>query len=222
MNKIKLTVLAISALALAGCGNGAAQNQQSPQNQQAPIGGNIPPVTQNNGDTNVPGNSGVISSIKDAMGLGRPMKCTYALKNKDGNLETVTYVDGKKYKSQMTIAGKMTNMIFDENALYTWSDSMKQGMKMTVDCMKDLNQNKPATSPEAGSPVSDPTGEKTFDNAMDVKCEEASGVDFSIPTDVTFGDQCAMLKGMINKVPSNIPGGVTLPKGVNIPNVPAQ
>src|SRR3989344_3780743 len=38
----------------------------------------------------------VISSIKDAMGLGKKMKCTYAVS--EGGIASTVFIDGQKYK----------------------------------------------------------------------------------------------------------------------------
>jgi hypothetical protein len=83
-------------------------------------------------------------------------------------------------------------------------------MKMTTACSEELaakapkSQNDNAPTP----PTTDP--EKTFDNALDVKCEPNSGGDFTIPSDITFTDQCEMMKNLQKNLPS----------GTNIPNMP--
>ena len=39
-------------------------------------------------------------------------------------------------------------------------------------------------------------GAEAFDGAVDVKCEEVANIDFSIPSDIQFQDQCEMMKQM--------------------------
>ena len=204
MKKLQLAAMVAGVVLLAGCGNKAAENQPVPstENKQAEV----------NADTQAPENS-VIASIKDAMSSGKTMKCTYTIKGKDGDMTSISYVDGKKYLSETTVAGKVMHSLFDETAMYTWTEGMKQGMKMDMTCAQDLAKNAPQGDQSAQAP--DPSGEKTFDSATDVTCEPASNIDFSIPTDVTFADQCAMLKNVMK----NIPSGANIPKGmpVNLP-----
>jgi hypothetical protein len=203
MTKMKIAIVAAGALVLAGCGNKAAVNidgqpEAKPQNT---------PITAV--DKGADKSDGVISSIKEAMGLGKVMKCTYKTKDASGGagMEVVSYINGKKYKSDVVVAGKAQHMIFDESAMYSWGDGLKQGMKITTSCAEEMAKNIPAGKDAANVP--DPTGEKAFDSAMDVKCVESGSIDFSIPTDVTFVDQCEMLKNVMK----NIPGGA-LPKGM--------
>jgi len=39
-------------------------------------------------------------------------------------------------------------------------------------------------------------GADAFDGAMDVKCEDVASIDFSIPTDIEFQDQCQVMEQM--------------------------
>jgi len=100
MNKIKIAAVAAGVLLLAGCGNKAADNQSQSQNQAQ---------VQTQAETK---KSGVINSIKDAMGFGKKMKCVYKMKIGEETLETVTYVDGKKYMTETLVAGKKQKMVF--------------------------------------------------------------------------------------------------------------
>lgn len=157
---------------------------------------------------------GVISSIKDAMGLGKAMKCAYKFKGGNGNIESIAYVDGKKYKAESTVMGKKQLVIFDETAMYSWAEGEKTGMKMEKTCMEEMNKNLPKGD-TAGTP-SAKTDEEFFNDATDVSCVPYSGADFSVPTDITFTDQCEFLRGMMK----NIPAGANIPAGVNIPKLP--
>ncbi len=208
MKTLKIVAMVAGVLLLAGCGNKAVQNTNDTGTNDS--GMNEAPQAENQGAM-----GGVISSIKDAMASGKTMKCTYTIKGADGGDMTATsYVDGGKYKTEMTVAGNTQNMIFDSEAMYSWADGQKQGMKMTTACSKELAANAPKDQTNAVNEP-DPTGEKTFDNATDVSCEPASDVDFSLPTDVTFIDQCEMMKNVMKNVPSR----VKVP--TNIPNMPS-
>ena len=194
MRTLKIVAMAAGILLLAGCGN---------------------KVTQNNSTDAGAGKEGavsnVVNSIKDAMASGKAMKCTYTTKDQSGGeIVSTTFIDGKKYAGTTTAAGNVQHMIFNEEAMYSWGEGQKTGMKMTTACSTELaakapkNQSATAPAPEPNDP------EKTFDNATNVQCEPNSGADFTIPSDVTFTDQCEMMKNVMKNVPS----------GVNVPNMP--
>ena len=204
MKTLKIAAMAAGVLLLAGCGNKAVDNQNENQEQVQ---------TENKSEK-----SGIINSIKDAMGMGKTMRCEYKIKDANGEESSVvTFVDGKKYKTDMKIAGQNQHMIFDEEAMYSWTEGQKQGMKMTMACSEELAKNVSENNNDSAAPTPDPTGEKTFDNALDVKCEEAARADFSIPADVEFQDQCEMMKNMMKNIPANIPTDIP----ANIPKMPA-
>jgi hypothetical protein len=199
MKKWKIAIVAVGVLVLAGCGKQAALNE-------APKG----EVKKEIASKAEEKKGGVISSIKDAMGLGKTMRCEYKLKGEGADITSTTYVNGKKFKAESIVMGKKQTVIFDEMAMYSWADGEKTGMKMEKKCMEEMEKNLSKT--EGGTePTSDSiSDEEFFDNATDVKCEDASNADFAIPNDITFTDQCAMLKTMMNNLPSDI----------NIPNMP--
>lgn len=198
---LKIAALAAGVVLLAGCGQKAAQ--KSPTDTGAK-NANTPKMEQKSAA------SDVISSIADAMKSGKAMKCDYSIKDKDGNETKMSaYVDGKKYKSDFAAAGKITHMVFDGEATYTWTEGEVKGMKMTVACAQDLAKNapKPASSADQNAPTTPTNPEKTFDNATDVKCEPSSDGDFAVPSDIKFTDQCEMMKNLQKNMPS-MPGGV--------------
>jgi len=196
--------MATGILLLAGCGNKPADKtgEKGVKNKNGVM-------TETQAEK-----GGVISSIKDAMGLGKAMKCEYKFKGEGGDITSTAYVNGKKYKAESTVMGKKQIVIFDETTMYSWGEGEKTGMKMEKTCMEEMNKNLPK-----GDTTSTPnikTDEEFFDDATDVSCVPYSGADFSVPTDVIFTDQCEMLKGILNSMPT----GVNIPNGVNIPQLP--
>ena len=202
MKKIKLAALLLGVLVLAGCGNKAVNNSTGS-------------AVENKNNVGAE-KGGVVSSIKDAMGLGKSMKCAYRFKGEAGDITSTAYINGKKYKAESNVMGKKQIVIFDETAMYSWAEGEKTGMKMTKVCMAEMEKNIPKA--EGGKePMADSiTDEEFFENSTDVSCEPYSGADFSVPSDIVFTDQCEMLKNMLK----NIPAGANIPKGVNIPNLP--
>ena len=158
---------------------------------------------------------GVIGSIKDAMGLGKKMKCTYSAKDGSGVSSTV-FVDGKKFKFTTDANGEKMYGVFDGDTQYMWTTgAQQQGFKMTKACTDELAQT--AAKMTEGSTANTATPqdlEKSFDTAQNVQCEAASGEDFSIPADITFVDQCEMMRESMKALES-IKG--QLPAGVKIP-----
>lgn len=208
MSKAKVILLVAGILLLAGCGNKAVDKSSELKAE------------------NKSGGSGMISSIKDAMGLGKTMRCTYRIQDQNGQSEVVTYVDGKKYATEMNIVGNKQRMVYNEEAMYSWQEGQKQGMKMTNDCMKEMNADMPEDEADEVDMPKELDIENAFDQAMDVKCEEVSSADFSIPANVEFGDQCEMMRNMMKNIPqgagaqngAGMPGGI--PGGMNIPQIP--
>ena len=190
MKTIKIVAVAVGILLLAGCGNKVTDNQSQNQEQAQ---------KQTQGKTQ----GGVISSIKDAMGLGKTMRCTYRIQDQNGQSEVVTYVDGEKYATEMTIAGRKQRMVYNKEAMYNWQEGQKQGMKMTKSCMEEMGKNAPEDNTE-NEDMPEFSAQNNFDGAMDVKCEEVSNADFSVPTDVEFQDQCEMMKGIMKNIPSGM------------------
>ena len=144
------------------------------------------------------------------------MRCAYTMKGeKDGEISSTMFIDGKKYSGTTSVAGNVHHMIFDGETMYSWADGQKEGMKMTTACSAELAANAPKSQNENSPEVTASNPEEIFDSATNVKCELAAAADFSVPSDVTFTDQCEMLKNVMR----NIPAGANMPKGMpaNIP-----
>jgi len=189
-------------LLLAACGQKsattpAAENKTTPAEQAQPASG------------------GVISSIKDAMGLGKKMECTYKSQVGDKTLESKTWVNGKQTRSEMDINGKKQISIFDGTTIYSWQEETKTGTKFTIECMKEVSQS----LPQGQQPQQQMDPENPDANATEVSCVPAGDVDFTVPSDVTFTDQCEMMKNLIQNMPKT-PNVPNMPK--NIPNYPGQ
>jgi hypothetical protein len=209
--------LILAVVFLSGCAKKGVQ--QNPEQKQ----------TETAGEVKNEESGGIISSIKDAIGLGKKMQCTYTY-NKTGEtpFTSTAYIDGQKYKGETEIMGKKQLMVFDGDTMYTWSETDKTGTKFSKSCMEDLNKDKPQDS-NAPAPTQDQikSAEDAFKDVADTKCTPVDSIDFSIPTDVTFSDMCAefqKIKDMKNNLPSrvNIPKGVNIPGGSNIPGAPGS
>ena len=160
---------------------------------------------------------GIVSSIKDAMGLGRKMQCTYAIGD-DKSMQAVVLVDGEKFKSTTVMKDMTVYGLFDGETQYTWTDNEKQGNKMSKTCLDKMTARFQDMSADA-SKKSDTAPSvqdlrEGFDGLKDVQCQAASAVDFSLPTDVSFIDQCAMIEQsmkMMDEMKDKLPAGMTMP-----------
>ena len=204
MKKFLPIVLVLIILIGVGLFIRGEQTAQAPEKQ-----GNSTVLPQITPSTNEKG--GLVSSIKDAMGLGQKMKCTYTAPdgNRNQGLSTIV-VDGQKYKFIAEVNGEKSYGIFDGETQYMWSDKTKQGLKMTKSCIEGLSQSVPSNgnSNALATPETPQDFEKSFGDAQGVKCEP-SNEDFSLPTDVNFIDQCEIMKastkameGIKDKIPA--------------------
>lgn len=158
---------------------------------------------------------GIIGSIKDAMGLGKKMKCTYSEKDGSGTASTI-FIDGQKFKFTSEMNGEKAYGLFDGETQYTWTTGeKKQGWKMTKACIEELG--KTAAQMTEGNSTNTETPQdfqESFDNAQNVKCEPATDEDFSIPADITFVDQCEMMRDSmkaLEQMKGQLPEGFTIP-----------
>lgn len=189
----KITLVVAGVLVLAGCGNKTAKDSSLEKGAKE--------ATSQNEEKG----GGMISSIKDAMKMGKAMKCTYKVGNGGGGMEMVAYIDGDKYKSEVNVGGKIQHMVFDEKIMYSWSEGEKKGMKMSNDCFADEEtENLSKTESENVSDAGVSGEMDPFEGATDVKCEETNAVDFSLPAGMEFEDQCAIMKGLSNSLPQGM------------------
>lgn len=153
----------------------------------------------------------VFESLKNAMGLGKKLACTYT-DTTDTNISSTVFIDGKKMKFTSTINDTIMYGLFDGETQYTWSnDSNKQGYKMSAACldeMKAFAQSMPSDNAPA------PQDYASLEALHNVRCVPAESEDFSLPTDITFVDQCTMLRDSmkaLDQMKQQLPEGTTLP-----------
>lgn len=210
MKKIAIAIFAIGAVILvSGCAKKPVENQGQTKNEESA-------VKEESG--------GVISSIKDAMGLGKKMQCTYKYKDNEQSFTSTVYVDGKKYKGESEVMGKKQLMVFDGETMYMWPEGEKKGTKWTKSCMDDLSKEGQKNEDREESNIDkDETKdiEEAFKDAMDVKCTPVASIDFSVPSDIIFSDMCQELKTLQEKfqgIGNDLPSGGSLPDGAEIPS----
>jgi hypothetical protein len=115
-------------------------------------------------------------------------------------------VQGENFRSTTLVNGETTYAVSNNEAMFVWTEGKKEGWKMTKACLAELEQSLPQGSAQSPAPQNP---EKSFETAQDVSCRDIGSADFSVPSDVTFADQCAMMqqgmemmKNMQQSIPS--------------------
>lgn len=203
MKKTLLGVVIVGvAFVLSGCGKPDDANQGAVQNQ-------------NQAQQNESSKGSVITSIKEAIGLGKKMECVYTTKIDGKEIKSVMQTDGKNFKSSSEIDGRKMYSVMKDEVSYTWGEGIPMASKLSMSCIKDLPKQE---GQESSSPVEDMHNpEKAFDGATNVVCNPIASVDINIPSDVQFQDMCEMMKGMMNMTKN-----MKIPGGANMPNIPTR
>lgn len=202
-----LLILMAVVLVISGCGKKVAENKV---NEAESTG------------------SKVVNSIKDAMGLGQKMKCTYVMGVGENEFVSTVWTEGKKYRGESMIAGQKSFSLFDgDDWMYTWLAEEKTGTKMSMKCMEGLKdifpEKETAKDEERELPQIEDLGEDAFDDIPEANCEPVASIDFSLPSGITFTDQCEQTRTQMENIKKMQEGfkDIKIPGGVNIPEMPA-
>jgi hypothetical protein len=155
---------------------------------------------------------GLMSSLKDVVASGKAMHCTYTLD--ESGIVTESWIQGDKMRTESTVESMKTFMVADKDTHHIWNSANKQGMKITTACMEKMKQLTPAQEDKKMPSIQDTKA--AFDFAKNVKCKPTSAVDTSVPTDITFTDQCAAMEDsmkMMEQMKDKMPAGMSMPAG---------
>ncbi len=188
-NLLVVPVFVLAAVMLSGCG---AQKAVEPET---------------GGDASTPAEEE--SMKRDWMSLLGDGKSVECIMPSEG-MTTKISAEGKKYRTETVIDGKKHLSVSDGKVMWTWIEGEKQGMKMEFSCMDEIR----TTIPEGGGPAPEyaASPEEALGTNLDIACEEAGSVDVSVPSDVVFSDQCALIKTQLqameqlkNQMPQGMP-----------------
>lgn len=190
MKKI-LLMTAMAGILLAGCGK-----TQSGTSNQATSGqtGEQKSTEQSQGTKE----DGFTGSLKAAVALGVPMKCTYKI----GDMEAEGYIKGQKYRGVMNNQGKKGEVIVKDNCMWSWAEGEGQGVKICFEASEsDKMWDDPGNAQASDKEVESDSPE------MEYKCAPAVFGDdkFNPPANITFIDPEQMMKDF--KLPDNLPTG---------------
>ena len=158
---------------------------------------------------------GVVSSIKDAMGLGTAMKCTYTMDETDKSFQSEVLVEGEKFRATSTINGTKNYVLSDGTDQYMWTDKDTKGFKMSKACLEDFKSKFPTPESNQTTAPKMEDAKTALDMAKNVQCNPAESVDLTVPKDITFTDQCAMMKDSmkaLEQMKNKMPAGIEMPQ----------
>ncbi len=193
IQKIGVGALAVCAVVLAGCSRSA---EPSGDQAQGPAQGAGQVQTQGQA-------TGSAADWVAALASGKKMQCEYSMgTDADKKYSVKMFAEKGRYRTETVMSAGMMVSILDGKTMYTWVDGTKQGMKMDLECAKSLKDQLPQAGPAGkAEQQSYDTPEQAIGNIPNITCAEASGeVDLSVPSDVTFTDQCEMLKSTLGKM----------------------
>ena len=116
------------------------------------------------------------------------------------NIETVMYMQGNKYRTEFEIDGKKMYSLYDGSDYYSWDYNENNGYKMSKDCMKEFESNDTSTETSNFDMDASFSTDEDFETAVSIKCESANDIDLSIPSNITFTDQCEIMRQMQNQI----------------------
>lgn len=179
---------------LSGC---SGKNKETVGNNNLDTNGVVQQVEENVANKNAEMEEGnILNKLKNSLSSGKKMKCVYKIESEGNATEIISYMQGEKYRSEIAMGAIKTKSIFDGDTMYSWVEGQKQGMKMTMDCMESLG-NESNTPEDKNGEILPKEGDEFVESLKDAKnlsCEDAGDIDFSVPSDVEFTDQCEMLK----------------------------
>lgn len=166
--------------------NQEAQVQQQEQNQQA----------ENSLGENFKG------SLKNLLGMGKQVKCTWKIQEESMTIEGIVYIDNKKSKMEMKMtdarvdknspmANLQTYTYADEEWVYNWGGPNNQGMKFKLEDMKKMQQEAEETSGDNETDgESSNIAMKNWQEEYEYHCQpwKVDQSVFQLPGDVKFVD----------------------------------
>ncbi len=183
MSKTKVFLsLVVVALVLAGCKFPWQKASPETSGGQKQTGGSVAEK--------------IGSSLKDAFGLGKSMKCTYTA---PGGAVTTIFVKDKKVRiegAQFSTATDMGGgMINDGEWIYIWNNTEKEGMKYQISALKTIAENQENGEEFTLKDWAD-FGKWVTENEKryDMKCDGTVLADsqFVPPSDIKFQDLTEM------------------------------
>jgi hypothetical protein len=123
--------------------------------------------------------------IKDALSLGKSMKCTW--EKDSGNFGTA-YIKGEKVYTDVTSGGTRMHSIFADNCTYWWEEGKTEGSKICIEPEEEVEE-------EAG-PAPEAFAWETPDISYNCSVTVIADSKFNPPSGIEFTDLFEALKGL--------------------------
>lgn len=149
-------------------------------------------------------NGKMTTSIKDLLGKGKDLECTWSLTEDGSTNSGQVYISGSKFMTESKIEDPANNLsqvaysMTDGEWMYIWSNESTEGMKMNMKEMEKMGQE----ASEGVTPVQEnqQTKEAEFYNdRMDYNCKawQVDNSKFVLPTNINFVDFGAAMEGLM-------------------------
>ena len=154
-------------------------------------------------------------TLEELLAKGKSVKCVSTAEAEGGKTEGEFYIDGAtgrtKSVTKITQAGQtqVMNSIMTKEAVYTWTEGQKQGFLFPV---TKTEPTPSASEPTTAEPTAPAAAKPDAKYNMDCEAWRVDDSFFTVPTDVTFVDQAAMIKDLQKKAGVQIPANVNIPK----------
>jgi len=128
-------------------------------------------------------------TLKAAVDLGIPMKCTYEVEG----VEYESVIQGKKFRGSLNTETGVGNVIMKDNCMYSWQENSNQGVKICFD------ENETNIWEQTGD-TGEVAGEASVPDTLKCYPTTISPNEFDLPTSVNFTDF------NIPSIPTSTPG----------------
>ncbi len=121
-----------------------------------------------------------VGKLKDAINLGKSLKCEYKVDDKNYG---IGYLKGKNYYGEFVTGGKTAKMILKDKCFWSWAEGQKQGFKT---CVKQ----------EESENIWNDIDKEQKSESTDYRCNLAVINDtmFELPAGIEFVDLQAMME----------------------------
>ena len=179
-----IILLVITSMFFTACNKKTDQDQQPAQND-----------TQ---ESSVKGN------LKDLLGMGKNIKCTFSDEQDGVSLDIETYISGNKVRTTTTQKSPdnetfVYDTIMDDTWVYNW-DSMGNAYKMNLKEMEELAQKYSENDESADTSTEMPAVED-IQKEFDYKCNPwvPDNSKFQVPSNINFIDQGEIMEETIQQ-----------------------
>jgi hypothetical protein len=154
--------------------------------------------------TNTVAAEGRMMSPMAMLANGQKLKCTTTTEAGGSSHTATMHFDGGSYRMESMMGDKTVYALFDGTTFYSWGMNSGKGTKMTVECLEKFKEMAKSL-PQGQAPTYRSSDELVREPNID--CSPVASVDLTIPTDITFVDQCAMMEQSMEMMKRFAPAG---------------